>query len=126
MVGENLALKKPTTQSTTSDFYYSSYAVDGLFNTNALSGPYCAVTSDPAGGPNWWMVDLQQIITIGYVVLTNRADCCGKDDVTGCSPECDCVALMLTLSHQGRSSSYGPERKLPQFPNILMPQFFEP
>ena len=79
-MGVNLALNKPTNQSSTNHSYASSYAVDGLFNTNALSAPYCAVTSDPAGGPNWWMVDLQQVITIGYVVLTNRADCCGKDD----------------------------------------------
>ena len=45
-----------------------------------MVSPGCTNTNDPAGGPNWWMVDLQQTITIGYVILTNRGDCCGMDD----------------------------------------------
>ena len=79
-MGINLALGKPTNQSSTESAHSSSYAVDGILNTNALASPGCTSTNDPAGGPNWWMVDLEQTITIGYVVLTNRADCCSKDD----------------------------------------------
>ena len=80
LMGINLALGKPTSQSSTASIYFSSLAVDGILNTNAQVYPYCTGTADPAGSPNWWMVDLQQTTTIGYVVLTNRADCCSKDD----------------------------------------------
>ena len=56
----------------------SSFAVDGFFNTNAWIYPYCAVTVDGPGGPNWLMVDLQNIIRVGCVILTNREDCCSE------------------------------------------------
>ena len=79
-MGINLALGKPTNQSSTHAFRSSSLAVDGILNTDGMAAPGCAGTTDPAGGPNWWMVDLQQTITIGYVVLTNRADGWGRID----------------------------------------------
>ena len=78
-MGINLALGKPTNQSSTAGNHLSSYAVDGILITNAMMSPGCTSTNDPAGGPNWWMVDLQHTIAIGYVVLTNRGDCCGTD-----------------------------------------------
>ena len=78
LAGVNLALGKPTNQSSTMNMHSSRYAVDGMFNTNAGLSPWCTNTNDPAGGSNWWMFDLQQIILVGHVVLTNRADCCGK------------------------------------------------
>ena len=34
----------------------------------------CTNTNDAPGGPNWLMVDLQRVYTIGYVVVVNRAD----------------------------------------------------
>jgi len=131
-VGANLALRMPTNQSSTSSFQNSSLAVDGLFNTRA---PYCAVTNDSAGGPNWWMVDLQQLITIGYVVLTNRADCCGEADEFPSSTFSSCsVSIDNELpdrkpilqtdqnneinKHSGIEPSYVPP-PLPRFPHVV-------
>ena len=67
----NLALGQPASQSSTYPGYNANRTVDGY---NDL----CTNTNDQGGGPNWLMIDLQQIINIGYVVVTNRVDCCGK------------------------------------------------
>ena len=71
----NLALGKPAGQS--SDYWNSpatwgaQFAVDG--NIQLFSNTY-----DKPGGPNWLMVDLGQVYSIGYVVVVNRVDCCRK------------------------------------------------
>ena len=73
--GFNLAIGKPADQSSTyidaAGIYNASRAVDGLIGL-------CTNTKDGPGGPNWLMVDLGQIYSIGYVVVTNRVDCCRK------------------------------------------------
>ena len=72
----NIALGKPATQSSTYMWYstplIANLAVDGYVDT------ICTNTDDGPGGPNWLMVDLGQIYSIGYVVLTNRVECCRK------------------------------------------------
>ena len=72
----NIALGKPASQSSTYMWYSTplnaNLAVDGYVNT------LCTNTNDGPGGPNWLMVDLGQIYSIGYVVLTNRLGDCRK------------------------------------------------
>ena len=73
IAGNNLALLKPATQSSTWSGWGADRAVDGNYNTNGYAGS-CTNTNDAPGGPNWLMVDLQRVYTVGYVVVVNRAD----------------------------------------------------
>jgi len=71
---ENLALNKPTEQSSTYendlDEYGPSRAVDGKFKTFSHS-------SDPSTGvTTWWQVDLEDLYEITGIVIFNRQDCC--------------------------------------------------
>jgi hypothetical protein len=69
----NLALGKPTTQSTTTHDGVPSRAVDGNTNGNWGGG---SVTHTDNLGQQWWQVDLQSAQAIGTVKLYNRTDCC--------------------------------------------------
>ncbi len=71
----NLALGKPTTQSTVYSGVggASANAVDG--NTNGNWGAGSVTHSDYEAKP-WWQVDLQGAYPISTVVLHNRTDCC--------------------------------------------------
>jgi hypothetical protein len=75
-VSPNLALNKPTIQSSTSETYNSSFAVDGaVYPTNRGSAPYpCAQTN--ADDQAWWAVDLGAVTTVTYVIINVRSDCC--------------------------------------------------
>ena len=69
----NIALYKPTSQSSTSSDYRSSRAVDGRKLTN-LYDESCTRTfyqSRP-----WWRVDLLESVPLYLVKITNRGDCC--------------------------------------------------
>ncbi|XP_041360677.1 fucolectin-like isoform X2 [Gigantopelta aegis] len=71
----NLALRKPTRQSSTysptSFSYNSSLAVDG--NTNTRFSARSCTNTHP--GPNeWWQVDLRGYYTVLSVTLVNRGD----------------------------------------------------
>jgi fibro-slime domain-containing protein len=72
---KNLALGKPTSQSSTAYNGLSSRAVDG--NT---SGRYSdsSVTHTNSEAAPWWRVDLGGANSVGSVVLFNRTDCCGE------------------------------------------------
>lgn len=68
--GANLALGKPTQQSSVyGGAWTPDKGVDGrkdtFFHTNNENNP-------------WWQVDLQGNYAIGYIMLYNRADCCGE------------------------------------------------
>ncbi|XP_050399853.1 multiple epidermal growth factor-like domains protein 10 [Patella vulgata] len=70
--GTNIALGKPTAQSTT---YFdsrssSSKAVDGSTGNNWSSGQCTHTNENTVGG--WWCVDLQQIYKIDTIKLFNR------------------------------------------------------
>ena len=69
----NLALGKPTIQSSTYDPSCSDAgkAVDG--NTN---GDYyaCSVAHTSYDSQPWWQVDLQSVYSISQIVLWNRTD----------------------------------------------------
>ena len=71
----NLALGKPTRQSTTQGNGKPSKAVDGNRNSN-FDASSCSKTQSKKG--SWWQVDLEAVYEIRDVVITNRGDCCGK------------------------------------------------
>jgi len=74
-ISTNLALGKPTKQSTTYKTYSSSKAVDGK-KSNVLRENSCAHTMGQKGA--WWQVDLGAVYEIRQVVIINRGDCCGQ------------------------------------------------
>lgn len=76
----------------------ASRAVDGNYNTDIGSGS-CAGTKDPAGGANWWLVDLGQRMHIKLVVVTNRGD------IPACGKRQPYSFLCLTVKHQTNSNS---------------------
>jgi len=71
--GENLALGRPTQQSSVTHTAPSSRAVDGNRDANWIGGS-CIHTSHE-NNP-WWRVDLGEIVDVGQVVIYNREDCC--------------------------------------------------
>ena len=73
----NLALEKPTNQSSVSDpKHASSKAVDGNVYSDGEEHS-CAVTNGTTGG-SWWEVNLEAVYQIREVVITSRGDCCRK------------------------------------------------
>ena len=67
----NLALDKPTSQSSTDTPDYPS--------SDAINGNYDDFTHTAANEyPSWWRVDLGDIYIIGKIKLYNRKDCCRK------------------------------------------------
>ena len=73
VITANLALHRPTAQSSTYEVYSSSRAVDGNRNTNLASGS-CSLTHYNSYA--WWRVDLGAVYTIGTVRITNRDTSC--------------------------------------------------
>ncbi|NLU90475.1 discoidin domain-containing protein [Chitinophaga sp. Ak27] len=75
----NLALEKPTTQSSdhSSSTGLAPLAVDGNTNGNYFSGSVThtneALTNQP-----WWQVDLGTSANIQTIRIYNRTDCCGS------------------------------------------------
>ena len=72
-VAPNLALSRPTTQSSTAAGGVASRAVDSSTNGNWPAG---SVTHTNTEYQPWWRVDLESVQPIGSVVLFNRTDCC--------------------------------------------------
>ena len=73
MFAVNLALNRPTKQSSLSQNGHSSRAVDGNTNTH-YGGASCTHTKNEQGA--WWEVDLGGDKSLHNVEITNRADCC--------------------------------------------------
>lgn len=67
----NLALSKPSIQSSDYFDYAASRAVNG-----SLSGGADAVTHTQFQNQPWWEVDLKETAKIEEIVLFNRTDCC--------------------------------------------------
>ena len=80
LVGQNIALNKPTKQISTfsndQSLFGASNAVDG--NINTISHTSDPVPDTVAGGfePAWWQVDLEYPFEITSIVIVNRQDCC--------------------------------------------------
>ena len=68
----NIALGRPTFQSSTAYGGVSSNAVDGDRNNTFYTGRSCTHTM-PSTNP-WWAVDLQWSLLVGEVNITNRAE----------------------------------------------------
>ena len=72
-VRSNIALFKPTSQSSTIEVSYASNAVDGKKdNLNYKKCTHTYEESDP-----WWRVDLGRVEPVAEVNILNRGDCCG-------------------------------------------------
>lgn len=68
-VTTNLALNKPSTQSSTSESRVASYAVDGIYGV----GNFAQTNNDPL---KWWRVDLKDVYSVERIKLYNRVDYC--------------------------------------------------
>nr|XP_034322465.1 fucolectin-1-like [Crassostrea gigas] len=66
----DLALRKPTKQSSTYYTYTAEYAVDGNYGTDLMNNK-CQCTDTNDINP-WWMVDLQTVCFITSVRMVNR------------------------------------------------------
>jgi hypothetical protein len=65
--GENIAVGKDATQSTTGWDGYAGLAVDGNHGDGAYGSGSCTHTQ--AGNPEWWQVDLGAVYSVGGVSL---------------------------------------------------------
>ena len=73
--GGNIALGKPTRQSSIAHRGESSRAVDG--NTSGRWGDGSITHTDHTAAP-WWRVDLGEAYRVDKVTLFNRTDCCSE------------------------------------------------
>jgi hypothetical protein len=71
----NLALGRPTTQSSVRHGGKASRAVDG--NTNSKYGSRSCTHTAHQRRP-WWRVDLERVVDVKSVKITNRRDCCSR------------------------------------------------
>ncbi|XP_046337212.1 fucolectin-5-like [Haliotis rufescens] len=69
----NLALNKPTEQSSVYQGMTSDLAVEGQNGTDSIAGQ-CAHVAEAKGVVEWWQVDLQQIFSVLTVSVTNRGN----------------------------------------------------
>lgn len=72
---QNVAFKKPTSQSSTGWGGYSSRAVDGNTNTNWRGGSITH-TRGSSAETAWWKVYLQEAFDIEKINVFGRSDCC--------------------------------------------------
>jgi len=101
-LGANLALSKPTAQSSTYDSGISGRAVDGNTNSNFHTGNSCSHTENSNG---WWYVDLQRTYLINNVKVYSRTDCCGSRLIgavvkVGASTDASAATTCGTISQQ--------------------------
>ena len=71
-VRSNIALFKPTNQSSTLNVYYASNAVDGEKGLHYTERTHTYEETSP-----WWRVDLGRVEPVAEVNILNRGDCCG-------------------------------------------------
>ena len=74
LIQGNIALFKPTSQSSTYGVLKSSNAVDGGKGTFYTQ---CTHTADSTTTNPWWTVDLGRVEPVAEVYILNRGDCCG-------------------------------------------------
>ena len=75
-LGENFARHGVATQSSTHGVGYAKRGIDG--NVDGLYPHHsCSHTNVPNNDP-WWKVTFKHDVLVTEVVLSNRADCCGK------------------------------------------------
>ena len=74
-LAKNWALRGTASQSSTLWDYVAAKALDGNAD-GAFIHDSCTHTSYQWGA--WWKVIFDELIDVKEVVITNRADCCGK------------------------------------------------
>ena len=74
---QNVALGKPTVQSSTQQNGTSDRAVDGNTEGNPWAGQSVAISS--WSNQPWWEVDLGSSIDLKTINIWNRTDCCGEN-----------------------------------------------
>ena len=75
----NLALGRPTQQSSIYTSQTSDFAVDGYWAVWTFTAPQECTHTDYNNDPGpWWSVDLGDSYAIGEVWLQNRQDCCSE------------------------------------------------
>ena len=80
---QNIAINKPTNQSSTfSSHYRSDHAVDGNRNPFSSEGSCSSSTTDGSDLRPYWFVSLEDECSVDEVVVYNRRDCC-SDRLTG-------------------------------------------
>ncbi|KAK2913230.1 hypothetical protein Q8A67_001629 [Cirrhinus molitorella] len=72
-LGENGAMDRTATQSSTLDDWFPEKAIDG---NKALYQPFTGCSSTLTETNPWWRLDLHQVYRVSKVVITNRKDCC--------------------------------------------------
>ncbi|ESO03134.1 hypothetical protein HELRODRAFT_174026 [Helobdella robusta] len=78
LLAQNLALNKPTINSSVYPYYFSpssNLLVDGDSNPE-FENRHCFSTGDGPGGPNWAVIDLFNQYHADYANLFSRGYCC--------------------------------------------------
>lgn len=79
ILGNNIALGKPTKQLTTYNQYTSERAVDGDYIEWLPGGYGCTSTNaSHTSELSWWAVDLEGHYKVTHVVVYNRESVCCK------------------------------------------------
>ncbi|XP_068725982.1 uncharacterized protein [Montipora capricornis] len=103
----NVALFKPSDQSSTFSTLFSSYAVDGGKATNVR---FCAHTGDAGNTNPFWRVDLGRVEHVAKVRILNR-DCCA-DRLDGAEIRVgDSTAIGGATNHLCASVTHIPEEQ---------------
>ena len=74
--GTNFARHGVATHSSTHEKAFANKAIDGTVTGNYWAHS-CSHTRTPNNNP-WWKVTFKHNVLVTEVVLSNRADCCGK------------------------------------------------
>ena len=75
VLASNIGTDGKATQSSTERNGHARYAIDGNVDGD-FSHHSCSFTA--AGPDPWWKVTFKDKALVFLVIITNRADCCGK------------------------------------------------
>ena len=75
VLASNIGPDGTATQSSTESNGHARYAIDGNVDGD-LTHHSCTLTA--AGADPWWKVTFKDKVLVFVVIITNRADCCGK------------------------------------------------
>ena len=75
VLASNIGPEGTATQSSTDSNGHATYAIDRNVDGH-FSHRSCTLTA--AGADPWWKVTFKDKVLVFLVIITNRADCCGK------------------------------------------------
>jgi len=104
----NIALNKPTSQSSTAYSGHSYRAVDGNISGIWSHG---SVTHTYSSANNWWQVDLEAPYNINHINIYGRTDCCSERN----------RGLTVSIIHGGNVTwSYTlPDNETPEWETLI-------